>query len=511
MRRFLAAAILAGCAAPCLADTPFSVDVSDLWWNRDESGWGINLAQQGDMGFATLFVYGPDGRPRWYSASSMKGTRNGADVSFSGSLAESVGPAQPGAFNASQVSRREVGTISFQTHGDNRADLVYSVDGVRVTKQVERLTMKGTDATGVYATDMPLGCTSPFSPTWPATIRILQSSPTSLELVVASASSSTCTYSGTPQWRGRLLGVTGTFACNFGWQGTFEMSNVNVTYQGFVGHLQQSGMNCTRDLHIGGVAGEGTKAARASADMSDLWWNTTESGWGINFQQQDNLLFGTLFTYGSDGQPKWYSASELRVTFVTDGTPSFDGALYESTGPSINTSFNTAAVTRRRVGDFHASPIPGTPDQLDLSWSVDGATYVKRVTRLTTIGNDSTGTYRGTYAFSRACTGGVSSGTQALSFTVRQSPGLLLQSTEPNQNCTYQGTAEPRGRMLASAGTYVCSGNLTESGTYALSELEVGQDGLIGQLRRTATNTIGGNVGCTLSGRIFGVRPNENR
>jgi hypothetical protein len=41
-----------------------------------------------------------------------------------------------------------------------------------------------------------------------------------------------------------------------------------------------------------------------------------------------------------------------------------------------------------------------------------------------------------------------------------------------------------------------------------MSELEVGQDGIIGQLQRTSTNTLGGNVGCSVSGRILGVRPN---
>ena len=62
--------------------------------------------------------------------------------------------------------------------------------------------------------------------------------------------------------------------------------------------------------------------------------------------------------------------------------------------------------------------------------------------------------------------------------------------------------------MLWSAGTYSCGGFGPENGTYVLSELEVGQDGLIGQLQRTATNRTGANVDCTMNGRILGVRPN---
>ena len=35
----------------------------DLWWNPAESGWGINLAHQGDTIVATWSTYGADGKP----------------------------------------------------------------------------------------------------------------------------------------------------------------------------------------------------------------------------------------------------------------------------------------------------------------------------------------------------------------------------------------------------------------------------------------------------------------
>ena len=33
----------------------------DLWWVPAESGWGINISQQGDVMFATWFIYGANG------------------------------------------------------------------------------------------------------------------------------------------------------------------------------------------------------------------------------------------------------------------------------------------------------------------------------------------------------------------------------------------------------------------------------------------------------------------
>ena len=41
-----------------------------LWWNSpagSESGWGINLAHQGDEIFATWFTYAHEGNPMWLS------------------------------------------------------------------------------------------------------------------------------------------------------------------------------------------------------------------------------------------------------------------------------------------------------------------------------------------------------------------------------------------------------------------------------------------------------------
>ena len=72
LRRFAAAAILAlGFSGPALA-TPDSIDYTDLWFVPAESGWGVNVIQQGNTLFATLFVYGSDQSPRWFVASDLK-------------------------------------------------------------------------------------------------------------------------------------------------------------------------------------------------------------------------------------------------------------------------------------------------------------------------------------------------------------------------------------------------------------------------------------------------------
>src|SRR5215211_6735666 len=53
------------------AASTFSIDYSDLWGGGQpaptEAGWGLNLIQQGDVIFGTMFVYGADNTARWFS------------------------------------------------------------------------------------------------------------------------------------------------------------------------------------------------------------------------------------------------------------------------------------------------------------------------------------------------------------------------------------------------------------------------------------------------------------
>ncbi|QJR14294.1 trypsin-like serine peptidase [Usitatibacter palustris] len=126
-------------------DRSFANNVQDLWWNPAENGWGINLVHQGNTIFATLYTYGPDGKAMWYVMSA--GARQ-ADGTFRGALYRTTGPA----FNANPwtaISNFEVGTMTLKFYyrddttiypggGGNRATLTYTVNGVSVTKQIQR-------------------------------------------------------------------------------------------------------------------------------------------------------------------------------------------------------------------------------------------------------------------------------------------------------------------------------------------------------------------------------------
>jgi hypothetical protein len=117
-------------------DRSFSLNFQDLWFNPAEPGWGINLTQHGTTMFATLFVYGSDGKPQWYVMSA--GTRSTSSVlSFSGALYRTTGPA----FNASPWGATqvvEVGTLKLDFEDGRKGKLTYTIDGVQVTKSISR-------------------------------------------------------------------------------------------------------------------------------------------------------------------------------------------------------------------------------------------------------------------------------------------------------------------------------------------------------------------------------------
>lgn len=43
--------------------TAKTTDTSDVFWVHTESGWEIQLVQNNNTTFATLYVYEPDGQP----------------------------------------------------------------------------------------------------------------------------------------------------------------------------------------------------------------------------------------------------------------------------------------------------------------------------------------------------------------------------------------------------------------------------------------------------------------
>jgi len=127
-------------------------------------------------------------------------------------------------------------------------------------------------------------------------------------------------------------------------------------------------------------AGTGNYALSLSSlpvteNYTDLWWNPAESGWGVNFNHQGEVIFATLFTYGFDGSATWFSATLFR----TPGGADYLGDLYRTRGPVFNAN-PWRAVDYERVGEMRVA-FSG-PGAAMLSYYVDGLAVAKSIERI---------------------------------------------------------------------------------------------------------------------------------
>lgn len=129
----LAYSALAQYLAP--ANAP-AFDYTDLWWNPNESGWGLSITQHAShMIFAAWFTYGPDGKATWYT---MPGGTWTSPTTFTGTVYTASGPAFNGPFDKSQVVSVPVGSAALSFSDASNGTLAYTVNGVSDRKTITR-------------------------------------------------------------------------------------------------------------------------------------------------------------------------------------------------------------------------------------------------------------------------------------------------------------------------------------------------------------------------------------
>jgi hypothetical protein len=123
-----AAAAAAGAAIP---------NYEGLWWRAggSESGWGINLAHQGDVIFATWFTYDATGKARWLTMTANETSSN----IYSGTLYQTHGPAFSAIpFSPAAVTVSAVGTGTLTFSDNDNGSFHYTVNGTEQTKPITR-------------------------------------------------------------------------------------------------------------------------------------------------------------------------------------------------------------------------------------------------------------------------------------------------------------------------------------------------------------------------------------
>ena len=156
------------------------------------------------------------------------------------------------------------------------------------------------------------------------------------------------------QWlfRGALWG--GSALCS-NMSGTDFYSRFDLVFPAIARHLGASG---------GGI------------NYTDLWWDPSESGWGLNLiQHPSRIIFGVWYTYAADGKRTWFVMPE--GTWTSSNT--YSGPLYATAGPNMAQSFDASKVRVSPVGS--ATLTFSDASNGTFAFTVNGVSGTKRITR----------------------------------------------------------------------------------------------------------------------------------
>jgi hypothetical protein len=215
-------------------------------------------------------------------------------------------------------------------------------------------------------------------------------------------------------------------------------------------------------------------------DYSDMWYLPAESGWGVNFTQNADVIFMTFFLYGPDNQPVWYVAIAYE-----DGNGNFSGTLYSTTGTYFGAPWGGFASTPAGTASF----TPSDASHGTLTYTVAGGPpVVKSIVRQTLTTIDLTGNFTGGQA------GGYSGCTSAsddflykdtFELSVTQSAGnVTMTFAYPSLNCTFSGALVQEGQLYSvPSATYQCDDGTDTAAS--MSEIKQTSQGIEGRFAAT--------------------------
>jgi hypothetical protein len=117
-------------------------DYTGIWWNPQESGWGLSIHQSStNVIFGAWFVYNAAGQPEWYT---LQGGQWTSSTTWTGTVYRTTGPFFAGPnYDPRLVLIQAAGTATLefkQTPGtEGIARFTYTVNNVAATKPIQRM------------------------------------------------------------------------------------------------------------------------------------------------------------------------------------------------------------------------------------------------------------------------------------------------------------------------------------------------------------------------------------
>lgn len=250
-------------AITCLSvPRALALNAQDIWFNPNESGWGINIAHQGGTIFATWFVYAANSQPLWF-VSTMRQSASCPNNGYCGDLLQTTGtgfaivPFVP----LSAASVTTVGTARLTFPTARSGVLNYTVNGQSVEKQIVRqflgtLPLAGTYVGGMQRDVSGCGNTGLNGSRLDQTRYTVALTPDGGTLSITESGGTLCRFTGSYQQYGSTFEGSGNFTCAAeGLTGTWTAREGVVTEATFSAKLSMgfSGdTSCVVNAVIGG-------------------------------------------------------------------------------------------------------------------------------------------------------------------------------------------------------------------------------------------------------------------
>jgi hypothetical protein len=122
-------------ALPQIANTQSApANLTTIWWTPTESGWGLNLSEQGNTVFAAWYTYGDDGKAQWLTGQFDKQ----ANGNWAGPVYRTAGTAFDKISGPAATSNTQIGTATLTPNADGTMQFAYTLGTTTQTKKVER-------------------------------------------------------------------------------------------------------------------------------------------------------------------------------------------------------------------------------------------------------------------------------------------------------------------------------------------------------------------------------------
>ena len=222
----------------------------------------------------------------------------------------------------------------------------------------------------------------------------------------------------------------------------------------------------------------------AATDFTDMWWNSTESGWGVNFVQSNDFIFATFFVYDANQQPTWYTG-QMKYDSASN---TYSGGLFSTTGSYFGGAWIPGQKSITQVGTVSFSPtssVTGT-----LRYNVGATSVTKSIQRQTLTAIPLGGSYFGgvVSVFSN-CTDPTNNGAVRTFVSIGVTQGtdgtlkldFLNNSSGAPTNYSFQGSYAQDGQFYRIPGATMTWDGVVVTPNALVSQVKATNQGIEGQ------------------------------